>query len=144
MNADSIFQIANLLALTGWIFLAALPNWKHTGKVVSAGIVTLLAAIYLFLIVTNLQAFSKGGFGSLTQISALFQDRNLLLAGWIHYLAFDLFTGLRMTRDSKAIGLSRWVVLPCLFLTFMFGPIGWLGYAILRTIRTKHFFGEPF
>ncbi|MBL8994469.1 MAG: DUF4281 domain-containing protein [Spirochaetia bacterium] len=144
MTPDQIFQIANLLALTGWIFLAALPNWKHTGKIVSGGIVALLAVIYLFLLTTHLDAFSKGGFGSLAQISVLFQDRNLLLAGWIHYLAFDLFTGLRMTRDSKGLGLSRWLVLPCLFLTFMFGPVGWLAYAILRMVKTRNFFGEPF
>lgn len=144
MSPDFIFQIANLLALTGWITLAVLPRWKHTGSLVSGGIITLLAAAYLFLISTHLDAFSKGGFGSLPQIQALFADRSLLLAGWIHYLAFDLFVGLWMTRDSKTIGLSRWLVLPCLFLTFMLGPIGWLAYRILRAIKTRNFFSEPF
>ncbi len=144
MNPEQIFQTANLLALSGWIFLAVLPNWKHTGKIVSGGIVTLLAVIYLFLITTNLQAFSNGGFGSLAQVSSLFQNQNLLLAGWIHYLAFDLFTGLWMTRDSKTLGLSRWLILPCLFLTFMFGPVGWLAYGILRTVKTKNYFRDPF
>ena len=33
-----------------------------------------------------------------------------LLAGWIHYLAFDLFTGAWEARDAARLGISRWAV----------------------------------
>ena len=61
----------------------------------------------------------------------------LLLAGWIHYLCFDLFIGSWEVRDAKAQGISHWLVIPCLFLTFMFGPVGLLLYFALRAVRTR-------
>ena len=76
-----------------------------------------------------------GGFGSLADVSALFQDPWTLLAGWIHYLAFDLLTGVWETRDAARRGVPHWLVVPCLFLTFMFGPAGWLLYMGVRNVR---------
>ena len=62
----------------------------------------------------------------------LFTNEWAVLAGWIHYLAFDLFVGSWEVRDSQERGVSHVLVIPCLFLTFMFGPIGFLAYTILR------------
>ncbi len=63
----------------------------------------------------------------------LFSNRWVLLAGWIHYLCFDLFIGSWQVRDAAANNISHWLVIPCLFLTFMFGPVGLLLYFALRT-----------
>ncbi len=48
---------------------------------------------------------SKGGSGSLAEVSMLFQDPWLLLAGWVHYLAFDLFIGSWEARDAARSGI---------------------------------------
>lgn len=56
----------------------------------------------------------------------------LLLAGWVHYLAFDLFIGSWEVRDAQRHGLSHLLVVPCLALTFLFGPVGLLLYLGLR------------
>ena len=56
----------------------------------------------------------------------------LLLAGWLHYLAFDLLIGTWEVRDARERGIPHVVVVPCLVLTFMLGPAGWLLYLALR------------
>jgi hypothetical protein len=59
----------------------------------------------------------------------------MLLAGWTHYLAFDLIVGSWEVRDARERGISHWLVVPCLALTFMFGPVGFLAYQALRAGR---------
>ena len=70
-------------------------------------------------------------------MASLFETRGLLLAGWVHYLAFDLFVGTWERDESLRIGLSRWFLIPCLFLTFMFGPAGWLAFVAARRSKEK-------
>jgi hypothetical protein len=60
----------------------------------------------------------------------------LLLAGWVHYLAFDLFIGSWQVRDSQQRGIGHLFVIPCLVLTFLFGPAGLLCYLALRTVKS--------
>jgi hypothetical protein len=95
-----------------------------------------LSCIYLVLFVFH-AADARGGFSSLAAVAELFSNQWLLLAGWVHYLAFDLFVGTWETRDAVARGLSRWIVAPCLLLTFLFGPIGWLAYHVARSTRAR-------
>ena len=65
-------------------------------------------------------------------VAHLFQTPHLLLAGWIHYLAFDLFIGAWEVRDARRLGITHILVIPCLALTFLFGPAGLLLYFVLR------------
>ncbi|MDQ3088231.1 MAG: ABA4-like family protein [Acidobacteriota bacterium] len=136
MNAENIFLIANTTALLSWIFLAVAPRWKWTQLIVGEIIILLLAAAYLILVVLFFGQ-AEGGFSSLPDVMKLFTNKNVALAGWIHYLAFDLFVGVWETRDAREKGISHWFVLPCLFLTFMFGPIGFLAYYGLRLIARR-------
>src|SRR5207245_1585143 len=92
----------------------------------------LLATAYLALIIANFRK-NQGGFGSLEQVARLFQNPYLLLAGWIHYLAFDLFTGAWEVRDAARQRITHAVVIPCLVLTFLFGPIGLLTWFLIRS-----------
>ena len=137
MTAEQIFSVANLVALIGWVLLAVLPGRPRiAGMVTGVAIPALLAIAYAAVIATHWIG-SQGGFGSLDQVALLFQNRWLLLAGWVHYLAFDLFIGSWEARDSRLRGIPHWLVLPCLFLTFMFGPAGWLLYMAVRAARSK-------
>jgi hypothetical protein len=70
-------------------------------------------------------------------VARLFENPWMLLAGWTHYLAFDLWIGSWEVRDARAHRIPHWLVLPCLFLTFMFGPAGWLLYVIVRGARSN-------
>ena len=95
-----------------------------------------IAILYAYLIAAH-WGERQGGFGTLDEVAALFSNRWLLLAGWIHYLAFDLFIGSWEVRDAQALGISHLIVIPCLVLTFMFGPVGLLLYFLIRTSRTR-------
>lgn len=99
----------------------------------SGGIPLLLAVAYAVLIAAFF-GNSEGGFGSLSGVMKLFTNEWAVLAGWIHYLAFDLLVGIWEVNDAQSKGISHWLVLPCLFFTFMLGPIGFLMYFILRAI----------
>ena len=133
---DRLFSLASAIVLPVWILLIALPAWKWTQRLATFIVPLLLGAIYVTLLATS-HAPSGAGFNSLAQIALLFSARQALLAGWIHYLAFDLFTGAWETRDAASLGLSRWVLAPCLLLTFLFGPLGLGIYLLIRVALRK-------
>jgi prepilin signal peptidase PulO-like enzyme (type II secretory pathway) len=137
MKAEQIFSIANMIALLSWVVLAVAPRWTVTRKVILSGAIPLLlSAAYLVLIVMFFGK-AEGGFDSLPNVMKLFTNEWATLAGWIHYLAFDLFVGAWEVKDAQTRGISHWFVIPCLVLTFLFGPIGFLLYSILRFFLSK-------
>lgn len=137
MKAEQIFSIANLIAMLGWIILAVAPRFVLTRKIVLSGAIPLLLSVaYLVLIVLFFGA-AEGSFGSLAGVMKLFTNEWAVLAGWIHYLAFDLFVGSWEVKDAQERGISHWLVIPCLVLTFLLGPIGFLLYSVLRYFLAK-------
>jgi chromate transport protein ChrA len=142
MNLETLFSLCGGVAAAGWILLAVLPRWRYTATLVTGFIIPLcLALLYTVLVITEFGR-SEGGFGSLAQVSLLFQNQKVLLAGWIHYLAFDLFIGSWEVRDAQRLGIHHLLVVPCLFFTFMFGPIGLLLYYGLRSVTKRRFLPE--
>ncbi|MGI8884891.1 MAG: ABA4-like family protein [Pyrinomonadaceae bacterium] len=137
MKAEQIFSIANLIAMLGWIILAVAPRWILTRKIVLSGAIPLLLSVAYLVLIVLFFGSTDGGFGSLAGVMKLFTNEWATLAGWIHYLAFDLFVGTWEVKDSQAKGISHWFVVPCLFLTFMLGPIGFLLYSVLRFFLAK-------
>jgi hypothetical protein len=131
MQPDQIFSICNSIVLPGWFLLVFLPRWRWTQRIAAILLPLLLAVVYLLLIAIHFRP-GQGGFGSLAEVARLFTNPNLLLAGWIHYLAFDLFIGSWEVRDAIRNRISSLIVWPCILLTFMFGPIGLLSYMLLR------------
>lgn len=128
MTAEQIFPIANLVAMLCWIVLAVLPNRRWvTGVLTGLAAPALFAVAYIAIVVAVFPG-AEGSFSTLAGVSALFANPWMLLAGWLHYLAFDLLIGTWEARDSVERGVPRWILIPCLFLTFMFGPTGWLIY----------------
>ncbi len=145
MTADVLFSWANNAALIGWLLLIIVPSWKFTKKLVQACVIPiLLSGVYLFLIVTHFTEMQEGGFGSLEQLEILFANRNLILLGWVHYLAFDLWIGTWEYNDAVKHGINRWVLLPCQILTFLAGPVGLLLYLTIRNIKTQKFDHDNF
>ena len=135
MTPPQIFPVVNLIALLAWVALAALPRQRWVAKTIAGWAVpAVLAMVYAALIVSN--RGGPGSFSSLDGVALLFSNPWLLLAGWVHYLAFDLLVGAWEVQDARARGVSHLLVLPCLFLTFMFGPAGWLLYQGVRRTGT--------
>ena len=149
MTADSLFRLANSMALAGWLLLAVTGFSARASRMISSLITgllvpALLCGLYAVLI-ANHWGGHRGGFNSLSNVMLLFTDRWLVLAGWVHYLAFDLFIGSWQVRDARRNGVPFIVVLPCLVLTFLFGPIGLLLYLIVAAVvsRGKAWPGHP-
>lgn len=132
MRAEEIFSVANLVAMLGWLILIVAPRWVLTRKVVLSGAVALLLSTAYLILIVLFFGESEGGFGSLADVMKLFTNEWTVLAGWIHYLAFDLFVGVWEVKDAQSKNIPHWFVVPCLILTFLLGPIGFLLYSILR------------
>jgi hypothetical protein len=129
-----MFQIANYTALVGWLVLLASPFIQRLADLISSIVIPgLLAIAYAGLIFASWSS-SQGGFDSLENVALLFQTREMLLAGWIHYLAFDLFVGAWIVRAGRRSAMPFWVLVPCLALTFLFGPIGFFVFLALRLV----------
>jgi hypothetical protein len=137
MTAEDIFSIANTLALLGWLVLIVAPKWRWTLRITGITVPLAFAALYVVVVSLHWGDGGGGSFNSLTGVEKLFSNRWLLLGGWVHYLAFDLFVGSWEVRDAQQRGLPHWAVIPCLIITFLFGPAGLLLYVALRTWRRK-------
>ena len=141
MTADSLFRLCNSTAVAAWLLLIV-TGWSVRASRVISSLITgllvpsLLCSLYLALILTHWGGH-KGGFSSLSGVMLLFTDRWLVLAGWVHYLAFDLFIGSWQVRDARRNHVPFLLVVPCLLLTFLFGPIGLLLYLFLAGITTR-------
>ena len=133
MTPEGLLSIVNPMAVAGWILLIALPRQRWAASIAAWAIPGLLAIAYVALVSTHIFG-SPGGFSSLPAVATLFANRWLLLAGWIHYLAFDLFVGNWEARDARERGVPHLALVPCLLLTFLFGPAGWLLYLLARRV----------
>jgi hypothetical protein len=122
------FSAAGTLAMAGWVVLILLPRWEWLLRLLRQGLVGLLALLYAVLILGYFFTVEGGGYGTLAELRALFMSDPVLLAGWVHYLAFDLFVGIWIAARADALGLHRVLQMPILLATFMFGPIGLLLY----------------
>ncbi len=143
MGAETLFgvHLVTLFSLSGavvmpcWLLLMVAPRWRVTQVLATFVAPLLISALYVSLLVSH-KPPPGAGFNSLTQVSVLFSSPYALLAGWIHYLSFDLFTGGWEARDAAQADISQWFVAPCLLLTFFFGPAGLALYLLLKlTLR---------
>lgn len=124
--------------MLGWVILMFLPRrWKYLNWVPQFIIPFGLSILYAALFLPVFWTIEGGGFGSLDQVKTLLSDDAALLAGWVHYLAFDLFIGAWIAHRSDEIGLSRILQFPILLATFMMGPLGLLIFLSLRGFYRK-------
>jgi Domain of unknown function (DUF4281) len=138
MTPDSLFQIANPIAMLGWIALILAPFAPRLIDLIAAVIIPLLLAVAYSALILAHWSGATGGYGSLPDVMALFTNPHVALAGWVHYLAFDLFVGAWATRTARAAGINHLLVLPHLALIFLFGPAGFLTFhAMLAAFRQR-------
>lgn len=132
MDWAVVFKIANLMALTSWVVLIFLPRRWELIQIVPRYVVPLLLSVAYAALVLVYFAQADGGFDSLENVKKLFGSDAMVLAGWLHYLAFDLFVGCWIAREADGLGLHRVLQAPVLFLTFMFGPVGYLVFMAVK------------
>jgi Domain of unknown function (DUF4281) len=136
---ETAFQIANALVLPQWLLMIVAPRWGVTQWLVRSYLIpVLLACLYAYFIFSG-GPLDFNDFSTLEGVKRLFSKGGdgAVLAGWIHYLAFDLVAGSFVLKDSQEKNIGHgWIVLP-LFFCFMLGPIGLLLYWLIRTVQTK-------
>ena len=138
MTPTAVFSIASMITMPMWILMIFLSKWKVTRFLIDFKIIPLaLAFIYAIYIFQAIQIGGMMDFGSLKSVMALFTEENAVLAGWVHYLAFDLLIGMWMLDQNKELKINQLLIAPCLFLTFMLGPIGFLLFIIIKTVKQK-------
>jgi hypothetical protein len=130
------YDLAGKLVMLGWLGLIVSLFVERVRPAVQLAtrlvMPSLLAIAYGLLIRAGFAEAPLGGFGSITEIRALFASDSALVAGWLHYLAFDLFVGSWIVADGLRRRIPALLILPCLPLTLLFGPVGLLLFILLR------------
>ena len=138
----ALFTATNLLAMAGWLLLVAGPRKPAVHSLImylGVAVLCLTYAVMFALLLSGavdpvrMAGAGQPGFGSIEGVRALFASDAGVVIGWTHYLAFDLFIGSWEVENAATQGIPHWLVIPCLFLTLMLGPIGLLLYFAIRT-----------
>ena len=139
MNPELIFKLASSLALVSWLGLAVSPYcapWSPRVRLAAGYVVPLLLAV-VFVVLFAANGMAGGGFGSIDAVQRLMAVPGLLTAGWLHYLAFDLFVGAWIAERAGVMAVPHLLLLPLLALTFMFGPAGLLAFYVLGLLWSR-------
>jgi antibiotic biosynthesis monooxygenase (ABM) superfamily enzyme len=138
MTPSDIFSAANMMAFAMWFLLIILPNWKATRFLINYKVIPiLLSIVYAFYIIQSLISGPAMDFGSLKAVMKLFTVENAVLAGWLHYLVFDMLVGMWMVDQNKSLKIHPVIMAPCLLGTFMIGPIGFVLFMGVRAFKNQ-------
>ena len=136
MTPTQVFSIAGMITIPMWILMMFLPKWKVTNYLVSFKVIPLiLSFIYVVYIFQTIKINGMPDFGNFDSVMKLFTEEKAILAGWIHYLTFDLIIGMWILNASKKLNIHQLIMAPCLLATFMFGPIGFILFFIIKIIK---------
>jgi ABA DEFICIENT 4-like len=132
MNMELFFSLAGMLAMSGWITLLASPFSPLWSDRIAGVLIPLILSVGYVTLLIFFPSEGGGGFGSLAEVTELFSNPNAVFAGWVHYLAFDLLVGAWICRTAREESVKFWMIIPCLPLTFLFGPAGFLAFSLVR------------
>lgn len=142
ISPSTMYLVLNYGVLPFWMLLLILPHAKITEALVHSVVMPLvLGMTYAWLLATAMSgtpALPEGaGFASLGALMKTFTSETALVAGWAHYIVFDLFVGAWQARDAQRAGLHHILLAPCLVVTLLVGPIGLLLYLMVRGISGR-------
>lgn len=137
MDFETSFSIAGIVAMIGWLSLLISPLLPKWSDWIAGTIMPMILSLGYVILLIMPSSGSGGGFGSLADVMVLFSYEQAALAGWVHFLAFDLVIGAWVCRTARAEGVSFWLVAPCLPVIFLFGPAGLLAFQAVRAVRTR-------
>lgn len=142
LSPGALFALLNYGILPFWALLIFLPHLKITDWLVHsvlAPIVLGLVYAWLFagIVFGGIVMPEGANFTTLDGLMKTFTVKEAVLAGWAHYLVFDLFIGAWQARDAQRVGLNHFALIPCLVLTLLVGPIGLLTYLMVRGLTGR-------
>jgi hypothetical protein len=145
MDASTLFSICNNAILPFWALLVLAPGWLWTQRLVHSALVPALFSIVYAGALLAAEAPADAGMGTLAGVMGLFSVPEAALAGWVHYLVFDLFVGAWEVRDARRLGIPHLAIVPAILLTLALGPVGLALYLAIRAAlrRTSSLVEEP-
>ena len=137
LELDALYGLTGMLIIICWGLLILHPDrssrWIAVPKF---AVPTLFGLIYAGIMMVRFFD-SGGGYGSIAAVRALFAHDDILLAGWLHYLAYDFFVGVWIAEQADRIGLSRQIQALILVTAFMFPPMGLVLFLATRAIMRR-------
>lgn len=133
MDYDVLFGWCGYIAMLGWGLLILSPR-RYKWLLITTGILipALLGTLYGGLMLANFTLVEGAGYSSLNQVRALLSQNATLLGGWVHYLSFDLIVGTLIAQQADKERLSRLIQIPILLMTFLFGPLGFVLFVLVK------------
>ena len=128
------FGIFNLFALIPWLLMICFPDHKITGICIYRQIpVVMLCSIYFVLFIIQILGPNNISvdFMDFNSVKQAFSNDLVMLLGWVHYLAFDLFIGIYIFENMKQQLKMRLSLRMILTITLFLGPIGYLIFALI-------------
>lgn len=135
MDHELLFSLAGMLAMAGWLALLLSPWMPWWSDHIAGHLVPIVLSTGYTTLLIFFPARNEGGFGSLAEVQQLFTSSSAVLAGWAHFLAFDLVVGAWICRKARQQGIRFWMIVPCLPATFLFGPVGFLLFTVIRGLK---------
>jgi hypothetical protein len=127
------YQVVNVSTAPVWLAMIIAPRSRLTAWLVARSVWLLggLGAAYSgFLAAGALRGNGIPDFRNPDSLRRALGSPEAFLAGWIHYLAFDLFVGRWIWREATGAGRRVPVELA---LTWMLGPVGLVTYLLRRS-----------
>ena len=131
MNPELVYSVTNIAALAAWLVLVCYPLRREPILVAARSVATVLSVVYVVLLARSLSEGGAPDFSTLAAVSTLFAHPGHAVMGWTHYLAFDLWVGTWEVEEAARRRLPYFLVLPCLVLTFLVGPVGLVAFLAL-------------
>lgn len=136
MSASFVFQIINTIVLPAWLILIFFSKKEWRNPVIYS-FAMLMAVVYAFYIITSLGELDMEAFSKLEGLKAMFSSDKAVLTGWVHYLVFDLLVGNWIVNNAQKHKIKHYLIIPCLLFCFMFGPVGYLLYSLLKLSQVR-------
>jgi hypothetical protein len=147
MTPDRLFDVFSTIVLVGWLALILAPLRRELAVSVARWVAVILSGGYFAMLAAGLAGPGPppgASFDSLAGVRLLLSTPEALLAGWVHYLAFDLFVGSWQVEDAPPPHAALAVAaLPGADL-LVAGPVGLLLYFASRlrggdkAVRPRH------
>ncbi|MCH1460919.1 MAG: DUF4281 domain-containing protein [Candidatus Poseidonia sp.] len=135
---EVLFWFSSLYILPFWVMMWFAPYHERTAALMKNEWIYLapLAVAYTIAVLPNIiDIFILLGsdMPSPAIVVDMFSERDVILIGWLHYLAFDLFVGRWTWKRLVATEQPIYVSFPVLLFSMMVAPLG----ALLGLIVTR-------
>ena len=136
---DALFWFSSLYILPFWLMMWFAPTHERTAWLMRSEWVYLapLAVAYALAVLPNIvDIFILLGSEMPTPeiVVDMFSEREVILVGWLHFLAFDLFVGRWTWQRLMATEQPIYISFPVLLFSMMVAPLG----ALMGLIVTQN------